>query len=107
MPLELYENSQKKPLTLHVVVVAPIQLNLKKSFWFANSSYPGRPTRSALTRLPVEIIQIYRIVGYFAFGAVATLLTTEIAKYQVNKTSPSGLREVKTVHCDVNNWNLD
>jgi len=47
-----------------------------------------RPTRSALTRLPVEIIQIYRIVGYFAFGAVATLLTTEIAKYQVGRLRP-------------------
>lgn len=35
-----------------------------------------------------KIIQIYRIVGHFGFGAVATLLTTEIAKYQVGRLRP-------------------
>ena len=39
--------------------------------------------RNWFGRIPMTVVQIYRIVGYFGFGAVATLLTTEVAKYQV------------------------
>lgn len=33
--------------------------------------------------IPWIIIELYRILGYFALGALCTLLTTELAKYKI------------------------
>lgn len=56
------------------------------SWWL--EMFERRYKRSWIGPLPLTIIQIYRIVGHFGFGAVATLLTTEIAKYQVGRLRP-------------------
>merc|ERR1712029_974762 len=53
--------------------------------------------RTCFGRVPMTLVQIYRILGYFAFGAVATLLTTELAKYQVGRLRPYFLSACKPV----------
>lgn len=53
---------------------------------------------SYLGRIPVTILQIYRVVGYFVFGGVASLLTTETAKYQIGRLRPYFLTAAKK-HC--------
>ncbi len=37
---------------------------------------------------PWVLIELYRIVGYFAIGALCSLLTTEMAKYKIGRLRP-------------------
>ena len=38
--------------------------------------------------IPWVFIELYRILGYFGFGALCTLLTTEMAKYKIGRLRP-------------------
>ena len=40
------------------------------------------------SRIPVIIIELYRILGYFFIGALGCLLTTELAKYKIGRLRP-------------------
>lgn len=39
-------------------------------------------------RIPWVFIELYRVLGYFALGALCTLLTTEMAKYKIGRLRP-------------------
>ena len=39
------------------------------------------------SKLPVIVIELYRILGYFFIGALGCLLTTELAKYKIHSFS--------------------
>ena len=41
-----------------------------------------------LARVPWVALELYRVLGYFGCGALATLLTTELAKYKVGRLRP-------------------
>jgi len=40
------------------------------------------------SKLPVIVIELYRILGYFFIGALGCLLTTELAKYKIGRLRP-------------------
>ena len=41
-----------------------------------------------VSKLPVIVIELYRILGYFFIGALGCLLTTELAKYKIGRLRP-------------------
>ena len=40
------------------------------------------------SKIPVIVIELYRILGYFFIGALGCLLTTELAKYKIGRLRP-------------------
>lgn len=49
----------------------------------------GRQGRANfLAKIPWVFIELYRVFGYFALGALATLLMTEMAKYKIGRLRP-------------------
>ena len=40
------------------------------------------------SRIPVIVIELYRMLGYFFIGALGCLLTTELAKYKIGRLRP-------------------
>jgi phosphatidate phosphatase len=40
------------------------------------------------SRIPVILIELYRILGYFFIGGLGCLLTTELAKYKIGRLRP-------------------
>ncbi len=44
------------------------------------------PTR--ISKIPWVFVELYRILGYFTFGAFCTLLATEMAKFKVGRLRP-------------------
>ena len=43
---------------------------------------------ACFSRIPVVVIEIYRMLGYFFVGALGCLLTTELAKYKIGRLRP-------------------
>lgn len=41
-----------------------------------------------LSRIPIVVIELYRMLGYFFIGALGALLTTEMAKYKIGRLRP-------------------
>ena len=41
-----------------------------------------------LSRIPVIVIELYRMLGYFFVGALGCLLTAELAKYKIGRLRP-------------------
>ena len=41
-----------------------------------------------LTKIPLVIVELYRMLGYFFIGALGALLTTEMAKYKIGRLRP-------------------
>jgi len=39
-------------------------------------------------KIPFIVIELYRMFGYFFMGSLATLLTTEMAKYKIGRLRP-------------------
>lgn len=59
---------------------------------FSVYTYPDRERslfgKNFVTRIPYVAIELARIAGHFSFGALATLLTTEMAKFKVGRLRP-------------------
>ena len=49
------------------------------------------------SKLPVIVIELYRILGYFFIGALGCLLTTELAKYKIGRLRPYYLTGIVTI----------
>ena len=47
------------------------------------------------SKIPRVVIEAYRILGYFAIGALYCTLTTELAKYKIGRLRPYFLTECK------------
>ena len=41
-----------------------------------------------LGRIPLVVVELYRMLGYFFIGALGALLTTEMAKYKIGRLRP-------------------
>jgi len=55
----------------------------------AISKWLKRPTtRFMPAKIPWVLLELYRIFGYYWLGALATLLTTEMAKYKIGRLRP-------------------
>lgn len=48
-----------------------------------------------LQKIPFIVIELYRMFGYFFMGSLATLLTTEMAKYKIGRLRPHFLSVCK------------
>eukprot|EP00096_Caligus_rogercresseyi_P011296 TRINITY_DN4403_c0_g1_i1.p1 TRINITY_DN4403_c0_g1~~TRINITY_DN4403_c0_g1_i1.p1 ORF type:complete len:339 (-),score=72.03 TRINITY_DN4403_c0_g1_i1:1314-2330(-) len=63
-----------------VIVTIPIVECLHLSIFMNNPPRIGK--------IPWIFIELYRMYGYFGLGALATLLTTEMAKYKIGRLRP-------------------
>ncbi|XP_040571961.1 phospholipid phosphatase 1 [Lepeophtheirus salmonis] len=54
--------------------------------WLHLSLFMTNPPR--IGKIPWIFIELYRMYGYFGLGALATLLTTEMAKYKIGRLRP-------------------
>ena len=43
---------------------------------------------SCLSKIPLVVVELYRMLGYYFIGALGTLLTTEMAKYKIGRLRP-------------------
>jgi phosphatidate phosphatase len=41
-----------------------------------------------LGKIPLVVVELYRMLGYFFIGALGALLTTEMAKYKIGRLRP-------------------
>jgi hypothetical protein len=48
----------------------------------------GQDKCNIVSKIPFIVIELYRMFGYFFMGSLATLLTTEMAKYKIGRLRP-------------------
>ena len=84
-----YPGSQKFPATLafiiwslvFVLIVIPVEL-------FRNSQIKTKKLTAGRLPLPWLVLDLYRVLGHFIQGALATLLITEVAKVSIGRLRP-------------------
>ena len=84
-----YPGSQKFPATLafiiwsvvFVLIVIPVEL-------FRNSQIKTQKLTAGRLPLPWLVLDLYRVLGHFIQGALATLLITEVAKVSIGRLRP-------------------